>query len=209
MKKILVIVFVLFSVVFFGQTKEERKAILEAKKSGTYNPEKEKIDNDSILLKNGGFNYTIKGLNPDYVVVEFDSLNQNELFNKAVNWIKETYKNPDEVIKTTIESKKIRFSGVSENYLTYKALGINMGETVRYTIEISFKDNRYKFQPILIEKLFNGYNWTTIKAKDYYKKNGKIKPIVRNYPYLISLLFTELNLSLKDYINTNHDSEKW
>jgi hypothetical protein len=45
------------------------------------------------------------------VVVEIDSLNAAEVYLKTLDWIKETYKNPDEVIKANFENEKIRLDG--------------------------------------------------------------------------------------------------
>jgi len=72
----------------------------------------------------------------DYVVVKVDSLNQEELFKKAINWIKDTYKNPDEVINTTIDNSKVRIEGFKEVAIQLKALGMSSFYGGTYSIEI-------------------------------------------------------------------------
>ncbi len=96
------------------------------------------------------FKYDPLGLNPKYIVVEVENKTQMKLFQCALNWIKETYKNPNEVIQMTMDSSKIRFEGFAE-----KLLCSNMGNTkckdYIYSIELEFKDGKYKFTPIYLQ----------------------------------------------------------
>lgn len=73
------------------------------------------------LLSNGQekFTYNENGLTPEYLVDEADGKTQQEIYTKSLNWVKETYKNPDEVIKTTIENEKIRFEGVEMDLMCH------------------------------------------------------------------------------------------
>src|SRR5699024_7474191 len=126
------------------------------------------------------FNYDQSGLNLKYVVVDIPQKTQQELFTKSINWIKETYKNPDKVIKTTIENKKIRFEGVDMDIISTSALGLTTYYPTTYVIEIAFKDGKYKFEPISIEYRIpsSAYNPTIIEnvdlttGKKYYNRKG-------------------------------------
>lgn len=203
--------FISLSISAQKKTKEERKAELENKKKSEYI---EKIKNDSVIIKNGIFVYDYEnGLRPKFLVNTIDSLNQKSLFKKSINWIKETYKNPDEVINTTIENEKIRFTGVKANYFClYGCMD------VRYTIELSFKDGRYKFEPISFEKYLSQSGWETLDLNHgsdrYYNKKGELpkKYNYRKIPYYVTSLFLELNLSLNNYLSNNQsvkDNDKW
>ena len=158
------------------------------------------------------FIYNQTGLNPKYLVVEIDSLSKNELFKKSINWIKETYKNPDKVIKTTIDNEKVRFEGFKSNDIC-----INNGMIcydVLYTIEVAFKDNKYKFTPISLE--FGVGSMTPIDLADgnslFYNKKGYLKKMYKTVPNSIDNLFNELNKSLEKYLTTetkNSESDDW
>ena len=147
------------------------------------------------------FVYNQLGLTP-YVVVEFDSISKEKLFKLTTNWIKETYKNPDKVIKAVIENKKIRING----YSGYE-----------YTIIISFKDNKYKFEPIeVISRSQAGeFSIPLSDGSGYYKSNGWPKKPFENFTKEIGEIFENLNNNLKDYIlkhlneNANDDSDDW
>ena len=165
------------------------------------------------------YKFDINGLSPEYIVVEIDSMTQEQLFKKTINWIKETYKNPDEVIKTTIENDKVRFEGAKQNGLCIMALGMPNCSNVRYQIEIAFKDGKYKFEVISLEQYveasqYSRPGWFPVLlsqeevSKGYYKKKGKLRAPYKRYPDEISILFNELHLSLKAYMFGEQSEKK-
>jgi len=170
------------------------------------------------------FIYNQKGLNPKYVIVEIDSLKQNELFKKTINWIKETYRDPDEVIKATIDNEKIRFEGFVDNLICHGTWCFY----THYIIEIEFKDNKYKFTPMEVRyrrpatqytaseiwyvnfdygaSSYNGHDYS------YYKKNGNLKNLYKTIPSSVETLFNRLNMDLSKYLLTkkkNNDTGVW
>lgn len=158
------------------------------------------------------FTYDINGITP-FVIVEVDSTSQNTLFTKTINWIKETYKDPDEVIKTTIENEKVRFEGMNSGALCVKALGSKSCYDATYTIEISFKDNKYKFTPIDLEYYtppdqYDSGNDISIPLEGsgrLYNKKGKLRSLYKTFPVEIETIFNSLNESLTNYISAKKD----
>ncbi len=67
------------------------------------------ISNLSIGQEIPQLKLTQNGVEP--IVVEVDSLSASEIYNKAQNWVQETYKNPDKVLKANIANEKIRIDG--------------------------------------------------------------------------------------------------
>jgi len=161
------------------------------------------------------FTYSEKGLT-DYVVIEIDSLNQNELYNKTIDWIKESYVNPDEVIKAKFENEKLRFNGFKENAFKYKVFGMSNVMDGRYSIEISFKDGKLKFDPISLEehsfsKKYSADGWAPISLETntwLYKSNGTLIKAVDSYPEDIIGIFNNLILSLNDYLLKESGAKK-
>jgi hypothetical protein len=90
----------------------------------------------------GTFQYSAQGLNP-YVIVNVNGMNSEQIFNNTLNWVKETFSNPDKVIKMTIPNQKIRIE-ISSNIGQVK----NVKFPLLMNIEISFKDGKLKFEPI-------------------------------------------------------------
>lgn len=145
----------------------------------------------------------------DFVVVNLDSLKKQELFDKTINWIKETYNTPDKVIKAKIDNDKIIFQGVQSPGIKSKVLFTTVFYDLRYRIEISFKDGKYKFDPVQLElysepsKYSNGgwadYNLNGLH-QSLYKKNGKLRKVFKSFPEGIENCFNRLLLSHQLYL---------
>lgn len=168
------------------------------------------------------FTYDKTGLNPKYLVVETDSLSKTEVFEKTINWIKETYKNPDEVIKTTIGNEKVRFEGFKDDLICVNSLGMIYCYYALYTIEISFKENKYKFTPLTLEYRIPASQYGAggmfpiefNEASSLYNKKGKLRGMYKKVPPAIQALFNDLNKSLNEYLkqeelSVEDDNDDW
>jgi len=167
------------------------------------------------------FSYNENGLIPEYLVGDIENKSQNEIYQKSLNWIKETYKNPDEVIKTTIENEKVRFEGVEMDYLCEKVLASTFCYNTKYTIEIEFRDGKYKFTPLSMSyrqpPTTSAYASTsggdvTIDLRngsDFYNKRGALKKQTQSMPESIENLFNSLNERLMKYLNEDSSKKEW
>lgn len=161
----------------------------------------------------------------DYIVTPVEGKTAQEIYKKVIEWIKITYKNPDKVILSTIENEYIRFEGSSQ---TLYSVNIPMsGKTYyssKYQIEISIKDNKYKFDLISMQSLYprSHYNiggWidniifnknTEKEGIDtFYKKDGTLKSMWKYLPEVPSY-FNDLNKSMLESINsTDKKNSNW
>jgi len=147
-------------VYFFVSSKENKNFIIDINKAIT-NCEIsncQKIDHEkySSIKNKKEFKLTSEKLT-DYVVVNTLDIEASDLYNYSIDWIKDNYTNPEKVIKATFKNKKIRIQGIKTDALTTKAFGLNDQRNLRYSIEISFKDGKYKFNPISLEEYIS-YN---------------------------------------------------
>lgn len=158
------------------------------------------------------FTFNHEGLTPKHVIKEVADKNKKELFDKAINWIKETYNNPDEVIQMTIEGEKLRFKGIQENALCYYAFGIKTCFPAIYTIEIEFKDDKYKFNILTLELINDEAGRVdAIDLNDgsgYYKSNGSVRKQFEYIPTGIENIFNGLYSDLNDYI-VSEKNDDW
>ena len=171
------------------------------------------------LLSNGQekFTYNENGLTPEYLVDEADGKTQKEIYSKSLNWVKESYKNPDEVIKTTIENEKIRFEGVEMDLMCHSALGLTTCYNTTYLIEIEFREGKYKFTPLSITYRIPATQYTqsmteTIdftNGESYYNRKGKLRSRTKSVPESVEVLLNGLNNSLSEYILKDDSTEKW
>jgi len=199
-----------------------------------------KLDGEIITLKEiqyVGFeriipnrDYFIFGKNKitDYLVVEVDSINKDELFKLTANWIKKFY-SPSEVKSTKIDGLSIKFEANKKDFIK--------GKIAKYVIEVEFKDGRYKINPISLKyyipksEYFITQNWgwipisTTQKLesggyyiplpindelqfKNFYNSQNKLRHKFRFFPSSIEITFNEIHHSLYDYILENRKGGK-
>ncbi len=166
--------------------------------------------------QNTEFSITDEGLSK-YVIAETKGHSKEELYNKTIEWINRSYKNPKEVIKSTIPNDYIRIEGYSDNVFKRQAIGGTIPTGLRYQIEISFKDDKYKFEVIGIEMkntLFPSYSsspFTVLnlaKGNEYVrKKSGEFRNSYKNVGD-IPLFFDRLNAQLKTYIESGVSDNK-
>ena len=48
----------------------------------------------------------------DKIVITVDSLSTEALYNKTINWVKESYSSPDNVLKSEIKNEKNKNTGL-------------------------------------------------------------------------------------------------
>ena len=151
------------------------------------------------------FVYNQLGLTP-FVVVEFDSIPKKELYRLIKNWIKEKYKNPDKVIKAEIDNKKIRFEGYTDSDISIRGLGNDIYGGYNYTIVISVKDNKYKFEPIELNSIsgLENYSVPLRDGSKYFNNIGIPRNTFVKFVKQVGQLFEDLNQSLKNYIIKNY-----
>lgn len=148
----------------------------------------------------------------DYVVTETPGLSKDAIYSKTINWIKENYKNPEKAITMTMENEKIRINGFKENSFCSKAMGKTVCANSDYIVEISFRDGKYKLDPIELTNI-SGANSFKLNFNDtsiYYDSKGDLKKNMAEFVGQLEAMFNDLNQSLKDYITgKNADSDKW
>ena len=153
------------------------------------------------------------------MVVNIDSLNKKELYTQVKNWILETYNTPSEVIKSEIENKKIRIEGSKSNLIVMKGiLGKPYYYDSKYSIEISVRDGKYKFDPISLKYWIPSSQYISAKWQDLYifdkgslssfynqkgMKKGRVISIWASLPSDLEMHFDGLNISLFNYIQKN------
>lgn len=148
------------------------------------------------------FKYDQNGFS-EFVITNLEKVDNKTIYKKTINWVKETYKNPDVVFDATIEDESIRFSGVTNKMIeVWSDFGQLMYYDIKYTIKVYTKDNKYKFEVIDFQVLDCHWmmNFRKPINEEIYKSDGSIKKKWRNFPKSIENVFDTLNDSLKSYI---------
>lgn len=154
----------------------------------------------------GSFEYGSQGLTP-YVVMNVNGVTGQDLFNKTINWVKTNWQNPDKVLKMTMPNEKIRIEGFEQGLLAINKdkYPISCG----YTIEISFKDNKLKFDVVSIlsapQGVPTGYNY---REYPNFKTDEKTVKHWGNSAVRIENYFNNLVKSLSTYISGGGSTTK-
>ena len=128
----------------------------------------------------------------DYVVSDCEGIAKDVMYGKAIEWVNLTFKNPNEVLIANLENNIIRLE-FSETSKPIK----------KFVVEIQFRDNRYKFDPISIM-----FPTVPVPSNDfietlnkYYNKDGSLKSRTATTVKSVQNILNSTNVSLKNYIN--------
>lgn len=158
--------------------------------------------NSFSLLAQDTFNYDMQGLTPKYIVQEMEGLSQEDLYKKALAWAK----SQGYSIQDSESPNAFTFTGEKANALCFTVRGKTSCNNLRYTVEVAFKDSKYKFEVKGLEQ-YGPINdtgkkgWFPVelnKAPDaFYTRGGELKKEYVDTPGNITGLFNTLNVKLK------------
>lgn len=139
-------------------------------------------------------------LNSNFIIVEAEGKNGNELYYKVLNYINEVYKNPEEVIVAKTEGEFIKINGRAGNIAGFVSLGILYPLDTRYSISYFFKDGKYKFELTSVEVFYTGgqYSkayWAPYTSIPTHTKKSVEKPNYIAIAKRFENYFNELALS--------------
>lgn len=159
----------------------------------------------------------------DFLVISCEGKTKEELYKKTIEWISKTYNKPSEVIKSQVENDYIRFQGISKNEYCRKPM-VLICEDLRYEIEISVKDGKYKFDVVSLESAITDKKydlaglassrttgWSNAEIKKgwtNFKSNGEVRDQYKDTMPKVARYINALNKSLHDYIYNQNETAK-
>jgi hypothetical protein len=156
------------------------------------------------------FKFSKEGLT-DFIVTTYEG-SAKDTYNRALAWVKDNAKKGYKVT-SSVENEKLVIEGGKENFLCSKAGGTTVCTYATFTIEINFKDGKYKFAAIgLSEKPNNSTNVVVHDLNDfseYYDKDGSLKKYKDDVPAAYESLFNDLNKSLIVFMDKKKKEENW
>jgi hypothetical protein len=139
-----------------------------------------------------------EGVEP--LVFTTEGIKASELYMRSLNWIQETYKNPDFVLKAKIENEKIRFEGLAKDAWWYKLMGMKMIYDMKYVVEISFKDGKYKIDYYVGDFYLSSGKGVAIDYQDFFKKTGEPRSVYGEAIPTLEDTINNLSLSFYNYV---------
>ena len=154
------------------------------------------------------FTYNTNGFSPKFIVEDVDNLKSHEIYNKTLKWIKTTYNSPDDVIVTSIENEMIRIVGIGNRVVKVGKVDFD----VKYSLQIDFKDGKYKLTPLKIHCKATDHNFEWLEfdlenGTPYFNKDGSVNNKFESYVTKIPELLNDINYQLKTFIKSKE--EKW
>lgn len=134
------------------------------------------------------------------IVTEIEAKTAPELYKKTKEWIQTYYKDPKEVLKGDIENEMLRIEAYCSNCYQQKALGLTYNFGCMYSLEIEFKDGKYRYSYLVTRQLSEGkpvfYTW-----HDFFKKTGELKKPYQSSFDGMNSSANEIYSSLFNYIS--------
>ena len=159
----------------------------------------------------------------DFIIVPCEGKTKEEHYKKTIEWINQTYNKPSEVIKAQVENDYIRFQGISKNEYCRKPM-VLICEDLRYEIEVSVKDGKYKFDVVSLESAITDKKydltglassrttgWSNAEIKKgwtNFKSNGEVRDQYKDTMPKVARYINSLNKSLHDYILNQNETAK-
>lgn len=164
----------------------------------------------STFAQDTEFKFSKDGLT-DFIVVTYDG-SAKDTYNRALAWVKENSKKGYKVT-SSVENEKLTIEGGKENFLCSKGGGTNVCTYGTFTIELGFKDGKYKFDAIGLSEKPNNSTTTTVHNlndfSEYYDKDGSLKKYKDDVPAAYESLFNGLNKDLMTFMDKKKKAENW
>lgn len=81
-----------------------------------------------------------------YLILNFEGKTAKELYDKSVEYVIKSYKNPDEVLKGKIESEYLRYDTYMPNILYIRNMGLKQYFNATFSVVLNFKDGKIKYE---------------------------------------------------------------
>jgi hypothetical protein len=145
------------------------------------------------------------------IIVETPDFTANQLYEKSLDWVKETYENPDKVLKAQIKDEKIRLSAFAKYAWWYKTMGIKTNYNMDYSVEISFKDGKYRFEYFVGQFYTQDYTKVLFSYSSFFKKNGDVRNAYEEAVPSIELTMNKLAQNFHSYVTglTEESDDDW
>lgn len=119
------------------------------------------------LLCRAQFVLQASGFEP--IVLNFDNTDAATLYQKTLEFVNQTYRNPDEVPVGTVENKSVKIRAIAPELLIVPAVGRYYYDA-HHTVLFEFKDGKVRVTPQL--QRFTRPGSYDVSLSDLFKKDG-------------------------------------
>jgi hypothetical protein len=118
----------------------------------------------------------------DFLVIEAPDKTAEMLYQNALKYVNENYKNPEDVIKGKTENEYLRYETYVKQFAKVNNSGVKLDVSMKYTTELRFRDEKVRFEIIALSIVadnggrsveFSGSVWRGYPI--YNQKNGELR----------------------------------
>ncbi|MBT2620360.1 DUF4468 domain-containing protein [Chryseobacterium sp. ISL-6] len=146
-----------------------------------------------------------------FVIIHAEGKTAKQLYDESLKYINKNYKSADDVIKGKTDGEYLKFVTFAPSFITIKNGFAKAPFTAKYTTELSFKDNKVKYEIIELE-MYNEANYklnftgSEISFFIFNKKGELKKEDAKNS---IEEYFNANILSLSNFLQGKTVEDKW
>jgi len=152
-----------------------------------------------------------ENIEKSFVVIPAEGKTAKQLYDESLKYINKNYKSADDVIKGKTDGEYLKFVTFAPSFITIKNGFAKAPFTAKYTTELSFKDNKVKYEIIELE-MYNEANYqlnftgSGISFFIFNKKGELKKEDAKNS---IEEYFNANILSLSNFLQGKTVEDKW
>lgn len=118
--------------------------------------------------------FTKGGITP--IVTEVEGMTAEQLYNKTKEWVQNTFKNPNEVLKADVANDMIRINGYQQNFFWVRSI-IKQYYNLSYSLEFNFKDGKYRTTFTSDRISHDNTANVVFSESDFFKKEGEVRKV--------------------------------
>ena len=152
-----------------------------------------------------------ENIEKSFVVIPAEGKTAKQLYDESLKYINKNYKSADDVIKGKTDGEYLKFVTYAPNFITIKNGFARVPFTAKYTTELSFKDNKVKYEIIELEMSSEAnyqLNFTGSGISFFiFNKKGELKK--EDAKNSIEEYFNANILSLSNFLQGRTVEDKW
>lgn len=152
-----------------------------------------------------------ENIEKSFVVIPAEGKTAKHLYDESLKYINKNYKSADDVIKGKTDGEYLKFVTFAPNFITIKNGFARVPFTAKYTTELSFKDNKVKYEIIELEMSSEAnykLNFTGSGISFFiFNKKGELKK--EDAKNSIEEYFNANILSLSNFLQGKTVEDKW
>ena len=157
------------------------------------------------------FTWTKENGLTDFIVVPVEDKKASDMYTEALGWMIDRN---DITSKKTVQGESIIIEGQADDVFCSTMMGMRNCNPLLYSIQVSFKDGKYKFDVLSInwkDKASNNIFPLEIAppfTTTYYNKKGEIKSVFKWIENDLPAFLDKLSNEYKSRLTTKQDPKK-